>query len=327
MEIRRFNEDKDSFEELIKLFKTGLGETDIDFWNWKYLQNTGFDKQIMYVILDGEKYIAMMGFVPFEYVSPDGKVLKYAQTCDLVVLPEYRGQGLFYKIHEYAENDLTNNGYLALFGFPNDNSLHGFLKMGYKPNDIYICKPKSNLFYMIKNKLRLPTIDTKSKFDCYVEPNYCSNISQFIFNTDWLLNKYVRLNLNKDFLNWRCESYNKGKYKCIFVKQNNDVIAYFIVLVTKGSHFTASKVVCFDINKKYISDIKNIVKCVKKKIYSFSDMIDFYGIWSDEVKDIICKFGVKSRDIICAKTYTIKYLNNHNEDNLERFINHVDTDL
>ncbi len=327
MEIRRFDENKDSFEELIKLFKTGLGETDIDFWNWKYLQNTGFDKQIMYVILDGEKYVAMMGFVPFEYLSPDGKVLKYVQTCDLVVLPEYRGQGLFYKIHNYAEDDLANNGYLALFGFPNDNSLHGFLKMNYHSNEIYVCKPKSNLFYMIKNKLKLPTFNAKSKFDCYVEQDYCTKISQLNFGSNWLLNKYIRLNINKDFLIWRCESYNKGKYKCIFVKENEKLIAYFIVLVTKGSHFTASKIVFFNVNNNYMSQIDSIIKNVKKVIYSFSDMIDFYGIWSDEVKDIICKFGVRAKNIINAKTYTIKYLNNYNEDNLERFVNHIDTDL
>lgn len=327
MEIRRFDENKDSFEELIKLFKTGLGETDIDFWNWKYLQNTGFDKQIMYVILDGEKHIAMMGFIPFEYISPEGKVLKYVQPCDLVILPEYRGQGLFYKIYEYAEKDLSNCGYVALFGFPNENSLHGLLKVGYKPIKFSSCKPKSNLFYMIKNKLKLPDVNTKSKFNCYIEPDYCLKISQFNFDSNWLLNKYLRLNINEDFLIWRCESYNKGKYKCIFVKENDKLIAYFIVLVTKGSHFTASKIVFFNVNNNYMSQISSIIKNVKKVIYSFSDMIDFCGIWSNEIKKIICKFGVNSKKFSQSNTYILKYINNDCDIENDRFINHIDTDL
>lgn len=54
-----------------------------------------------------------------------------AQSCDSAVLPEYRGNGVFSRIIRSAEKQCEKDGIMFLFGFPNDKSYPGFMKLGW----------------------------------------------------------------------------------------------------------------------------------------------------------------------------------------------------
>lgn len=330
MDIRRFIAGQDSFDELIELFRTGLGDTDRRFWEWKYFANSGFDKQIIYIVADNNKMIAMMGFIPLEYICADGTIHRFVQMCDLVVHPDCRGQGLFYKIYHYAEDNLTAEGYEAFVSFPNHNSLHGFKKMNYTVINMKSYSLGINLKQMLLHKIGLgKKFKNESRYDVEIlSENIGKTADEYDKNTAWLTDGSLRLNVNNHYLSWRCEQYNAGKYKCITIKDNGTLAAYFVVLVTKGRRATAGKIVSFDIGDEYIKDIKSIAGSVKQAVYSFVDMIDFYGMWNTHIESVITEaFGISLDKRKNGGEFIIKMLGSRSMIKDDLFINHIDTDL
>lgn len=77
--------------------------------------------------------IGMNGFMAAKFIC-DSKELYAAQSCDSAVLPQYRGQSVFSSIIKRAQNQLKDEGVDFLFGFPNQNSYPGFIKLGWQHN-------------------------------------------------------------------------------------------------------------------------------------------------------------------------------------------------
>lgn len=77
--------------------------------------------------------IGMNGFMAAKFICAS-KELYAAQSCDSAVLPQYRGKGVFSSIIKRAQNQLKNEGIDFLFGFPNQNSYPGFIKLDWKHN-------------------------------------------------------------------------------------------------------------------------------------------------------------------------------------------------
>ena len=62
-----------------------------------------------------------------------GRKVKAVQSSDTIVHPAYRGRGIFSRLLVYGENRYQDLGCEFVFGFPNENSMPGFLKSGWKP--------------------------------------------------------------------------------------------------------------------------------------------------------------------------------------------------
>ena len=69
-------------------------------------------------------------FMGAKFIVENKEVLA-AQSCDSAVLPEYRGKGVFSRIIGLAEKQCERDGIGFLFGFPNDKSYPGFMKLGW----------------------------------------------------------------------------------------------------------------------------------------------------------------------------------------------------
>lgn len=328
MEIRKFSKETDSFQTLSDLYILGLGDSEPDYWKWKYDDKNGFDSQEMFVITEDEKIIAMMGYLPMHYLDGDGEVHKFAHLCDLVVHPDFRGGGKFYQITEAMKEDATNKGYDGFYTFPNVNSTHGFEKMGYTLIDL-------NAYYLKKNygKILLHKIGIKDKLK---NTNYrveilSENIGAFADKIDksesWLSGNSVRLDVNKDFIKWRCDDYKYGEYKSIALYDGEKLVAYFVVLVTRGRLVTAIKAVNFDILEGYMDNADKIAEDFKKAAYSIGDTIDFYGVWNREIEERIMKiFSVENKETVSSK-YVIKFFEGKEDLSEKLFINHIDSDL
>ena len=109
------------------------------------------------------------------------------QPSNTEVLPEMRKKGIFYKMTELALNEIGDS---LIYNFPNNNSLHGYLKLGWKPI-------KQNI-----GSLYLGTI---------------SNISNSLISKDVIPQEYCK---------WRfserdCFCYTKYKGQYFLVKKEN----------------------------------------------------------------------------------------------------------
>ncbi|MBO5505505.1 MAG: hypothetical protein J5984_03395 [Clostridia bacterium] len=249
--------------------------------------------------------------------------------CDLVVHPDYRGGGKFYQLTEAIKAEAINRGYEGFCGFPNKNSTHGFDKLGYILMDLKSYCLKNSYLRVFAHKLGM---GRKLKNTKYKAEILSENIGKFADKIEekekWLSSKSTRLDINKEFVGWRCDRYKGVEYKSISLYDGEKLIAYFIILVTRGRLKTALKVVNFDILEEYMGDIDKIAKDFKKCAYTIGDAIDFYGVWGKELRDIMIKgFSLQGPKELEGSDYGLLLFEGIEKPEGDLFIGHIDTDL
>ena len=328
MEIRKFSKETDSFQELSELSKMGLGGNEPEYWEWKYEEENGFDKKQMFVMTDGDKKIAMMGYLPMHYIDGKGEIHKLAQLCDLVVHPDYRGGGKFYQMTEAMKKEAELKGYEGFCGFPNANSTHGFDRLGYTLMPLNSYPLKGNKFRILLHKLGLGRKIGKTNFRVEI---LSENIGEFAHKLSekgrWISTNSTHLHINKEFIKWRCDDYKGVDYRSITLYDGEKLVAFFIILVTKGRVKTAVKVVSFDILESYMENADKIAEDFKKSAYTIGDLIDFYGVWNKEIEEKAVKiFGIEDK-IESNYKFILKQFGDEKIDVDTLFVNHIDSEL
>ena len=82
---------------------------------------------IGYLAYDKGTPIAYYGVIPC-FMRIKGKVILAAQSADTMTHPQYRKQGLFAQLAKLTYELCEKEGIRLFFGFPNQNSLPGFIK-------------------------------------------------------------------------------------------------------------------------------------------------------------------------------------------------------
>jgi hypothetical protein len=123
---------KEHIEEIISLHNS-VFHTNVtpEIWKWKHLDNpfTCSDPSIS-VALYNDRVVGANCFMPLE-LSYGKNIIKAVQSCDSMLLPEYRGKGLFFKIFRLGAEYYKEQGTSIIYGFPNDNSMRPLLKEGF----------------------------------------------------------------------------------------------------------------------------------------------------------------------------------------------------
>lgn len=97
-----------------------------DFFGRKY--NTAFTGVMYtgYLAYAGDVPAAFYGVIPC-FIDCGGQPVLAAQSADTMTHPDHRGKGLFIKLAELTYELCYTEEILILFGFPNQNSLPGFV--------------------------------------------------------------------------------------------------------------------------------------------------------------------------------------------------------
>jgi hypothetical protein len=83
--------------------------------------------------------IAYYGVIPC-FLWCDGKVILAAQSADTMTHPDYRNRGLFVELANLTYELCRAEGIKIIFGFPNQNSLPGFInKLGWQVMETMDC--------------------------------------------------------------------------------------------------------------------------------------------------------------------------------------------
>lgn len=101
----------------------------LEFFKWKHLENP-FGRSYGLLALDGDKIVGVRMFMFWKFYI-NGDIIKAIRPVDTVTDLDYRGKGIFSKL---AIDGLKNNfeNYDFVFNTPNEKSLPGNLKMGWK---------------------------------------------------------------------------------------------------------------------------------------------------------------------------------------------------
>ena len=120
--------------EIVSLLKRSLGESRIqkseEAWNWKHVQNP-FGKSRVHLAFEGETLVGVRAFMQWKWQLA-GKEYRVLRAVDTATHPEFRGRGIFRKLTEGLIEKATEEGFDFIFNTPNEKSMPGYLKMGWK---------------------------------------------------------------------------------------------------------------------------------------------------------------------------------------------------
>jgi len=145
--------------ELFTLLRTCLGEKetikrDELFWSWKHEQNP-FGSSLVLFGKEGDQLVGVRAFLRWNWQS-NGRFYKALRAVDTVTHPDHQRKGIFSKLTSTALEKAKEEGIDFLYNTPNQNSMPGYLKMGWQevgllPMFIKVLEPISFAARLAKN--------------------------------------------------------------------------------------------------------------------------------------------------------------------------------
>ena len=211
----------------------------MNVWKWRYEALPSKISKI-YLAKFREEIIGYY-HVPTYSVSVEGKLYKIGNVQAVGVLSKFRKYGVFRKLSEFANNDLTNHVDL-IYSFPNSRSIHTFIK--YNNYKKLIEMPALllplNLSTIIEKKIGSKFISTflnflfsiflkvKRKYltdnETIEEPNFIGKDIINLFKAFELKSK-ISIIRDQNYFNWRYLNYPFKNYKLFVLKKSKQVEA------------------------------------------------------------------------------------------------------
>jgi GNAT superfamily N-acetyltransferase len=125
------NELKKYEKQILNLFELVYGKNlDKTLWEWFYLENP-FGDAVVSLAFENNILAGHYAVIPY-YLIREQEIKSYLSMTTMVH-PDFRGRGLFIKQAKTVYEKLMDLGADCVFGFPNENSAHGFKKhLGWK---------------------------------------------------------------------------------------------------------------------------------------------------------------------------------------------------
>lgn len=125
----------DRREDIVELMNAALGRTDavrrdVDYWIWKHEQNPFGPSIVLLAEIDG-RLAGMRAFMRWR-LNFGGETVEAAKPVDSVTHPDFQRRGIFSRLTVAACEEAQRLGVRLLFNTPNQNSLPGYLKLGWQ---------------------------------------------------------------------------------------------------------------------------------------------------------------------------------------------------
>ncbi len=134
----------------------------------------------------------------------NGKISLAAQSGDTMTHPDHRGKGLFIKLAKATYQLAAQEGIKFVFGFPNENSYHGFVKkLG------WIHSENLNIYRLKVFTLPLGYLSSRISLFKNLYSSYCSSVlkkynpRQTDFENPHINSQYGGLLRDKDFFKYK----------------------------------------------------------------------------------------------------------------------------
>lgn len=207
--------------KIVNLLKMALGEKLLPkteaFWTWKHLENP-YGESLLLVAELNEEIIGVRAFLRWEWTSKN-KIWKAIRAVDTAVHPVHQGKGIFTKLTKTLLLQATDENYDFVFNTPNQKSLPGYLKMGWRK--LGYAAVQIQLNFNFKNKKKpLPTEMAANDFE---------RITQKVIDVN---SNFISKNPNPNFLIWRYLKCPQYKYQFV-----SDDTTYLIIYRIRETSF------------------------------------------------------------------------------------------
>jgi GNAT superfamily N-acetyltransferase len=221
-----------------------------DWFMWKHVENP-FGASPGFVAVENGKILGVRLFMKWKF-RMGNSVLEALRPVDTATHPDARGKGVFKMLTLDALNVLNPSGNQIIFNTPNNNSLPGYLKMGWKP---FVQKFYS-FYYFVSPFNNTPAVQFHKNFE---------NID---FSDRVLPGEVIETDKTIDFFSWR---YKPENYAIATLQ--NDASSFLVYKVLK--RYGASIVIIKDFYGEQ-QMFSELVKAVAKSHRAFlAHAIDF----------------------------------------------------
>lgn len=122
----------DDRDEIVNAIRESMGHVADDrhraLFAWKHDDNP-FGPSPVWVAVDGEAIVGVRAMMRWQF-RRGAEILRAARAVDTATVPAYQGKGLFRRLTEHALDELAGTTHF-IFNTPNQQSLPGYLKMGW----------------------------------------------------------------------------------------------------------------------------------------------------------------------------------------------------
>jgi GNAT superfamily N-acetyltransferase len=270
----------------------------LDFWKWKY-ERAPFGKSIIRLMFDGDALIGHVSAIPID-LQVRTTTLRAAFGLDLMIHPDYKGQGLYIPLIAGAEDQCRRNRLQLEYGFPNGRSyLLMTRRFGWK--DI----ARISILYKKLQGESSGLLLSKGAYEiCQIE-EFGDDVDLLWYKAKGEYNTIVPR--TKEFLNWRYVERPGVNYTKYVSRESNGQLTGYIILkiFSDGTKMRGHIIDIFSLNDKEImrglikrsldyfveNGIKNI-SCWMQDNYHYDDVLKEEGFVGKETTD--CNyFGVK----------------------------------
>lgn len=242
--IRSYREGDE--KQILKLRRAVFGDLDPvrlkeSTWQWQF-QNNPSGKAVCFLAESDGEIVGQYATIPTRF-SIHGKETRLAFSCDTMIHPDYRRQGMFSALAREAYDHLeTQRNINLVWGFPNNQSLPGFTgKLGWR------MLPTIPLMVMPIKPFRMLFPGVKSRFNGYkpvtVKPRL-DPITHFDETFDALWQKHstaapVIQIRDSRYLQWRYLSAPEFNYRPFAVRRDGLLLGYAVIrmMSLKGRRF------------------------------------------------------------------------------------------
>jgi hypothetical protein len=271
-----------------------MGATEsIRHWQWEFLENPLKDIFIK-LAWDKERLVGQYAASPVR-IYVDGYDTIAALSHDTMTDSQYGGLGIFRTAAEALYTEQTNAGQSFIYGFPNRNSIHGFIKylkwQQIMPAPVHIrpvriSKSISRRIFHNADSSSATTenafqnassllLDKSGKYKLHMETEF----------GDWADDLWLRCrnqhNLwvvrNKAYLNWRYVTKPENKYHIVSIWQGFQPVGYVVFACSNMNFGDTLFVMDFlvDLNFKGAADllIRYVVDVAKKNECAFASVL------------------------------------------------------
>jgi hypothetical protein len=207
MEIRAYK--KGDEQDILNLFKLSFGKPmSAEYWNWRFANNPFSDAMQIHLMWEDDVLIGHYAVSPTQFIV-SGELAMGALSMTTMTHPEYGGRGIFSALADSLYNQMKEDDYKFVWGFPNVNSHYGFIKnLGWQDTGIV-------------PMLSLGVNALKQVPNCNYNliPNFDDTIA-LILKDD----APISINKTKAYLNWRYTQNPSAQYKIIQTEEGATVV-------------------------------------------------------------------------------------------------------
>ena len=243
-----------SDEELQKYkecFKRNGSEKNVEVLKWFHQDNLRGEQSIIYALEQKSRNIAAIYTYLPTVVGCMGSNVPALQSFDTLTDHQHRGKGLFIELATKLAEKETAKGNELVYGFPNENSVKGFVKkLGfiYFGEVPFLIKPL-RISYFVKKFIKKSKVGEEDDTNCEVKAgteinlhNYASLKKLDNFGEDYeiLWNKVkqnIPIGVNRDaaYMNWRFVNKPQADYLRYGYYQGTELKG-IIIFTLKNKH-------------------------------------------------------------------------------------------